>query len=77
MTATERNLAAIAEFISGCYADVRYELLNDNPLAAAKYHLSDMEYCFAENPKIYRENEMLRFGEIAREYGVRNLIMEL
>ena len=77
MTATEHNLAAIAEFLSGCYTDVRYELLNYNPLAEAKYHLVEMEYCFKENPKMYRREEMLRFGEIVRAHGIRNLIVEM
>lgn len=77
MTATEHNLAAIAEFLSGLYADVRYELLNYNPLAEAKYHLVDMEYCFTENPKMYRREEMIRFGEIVRDHGIRNLILEV
>ncbi|MCD8018990.1 MAG: glycyl-radical enzyme activating protein [Clostridiales bacterium] len=75
-TATEKNLSAIAEFLSGLYPNVHYELLNYNPLAEAKYHLVDFEYCFEKNQKLYTKEEMLRFGEIVRQHGIRHLIME-
>ncbi len=76
-TATENNLAAIAKFVSGIYPDVKYELLNYNPLAEAKYHLVDRTYCFNENPKLFTKEEMRAFGRIAQQHGIRNLIMEL
>lgn len=75
-TATKHNLAAVAEFLSGIYPQVRYELLNYNPLAEAKYHLVGREYCFQENPRLYTRAQMLEFGEIVKEHGIRNLIME-
>lgn len=78
MTATEENLAAIAEFLSGIYPEVHYELLNYNPLAAAKYHLVGREYCFEENnPKMYTKEEMVSFGNIACAYGIKNLVLEI
>lgn len=76
-TATEHNLAAIAEFLSGIYPKVHYELLNYNPLAEAKYHLVDREYCFKENPKLYTKAQMKEFGEIVKSHGIRHLIMEI
>lgn len=76
-TATEHNLAAIAGFLSDIYPEVHYELLNYNPLAKAKYHLVDREYCFKENPKLYTKTQMLKFGEIVKQHGIRNLIMEI
>lgn len=76
MTATKENIQGIASFISGIYPDVSYEILNYNPLAEAKYHLVDMEYCFDENPKLYPAEKMQEFGDWAREAGVRNVIIE-
>ncbi|MDO4268786.1 MAG: glycyl-radical enzyme activating protein [Eubacteriales bacterium] len=75
-TATRQNLAAIAEFLSGIFPEVSYELLNYNPLAEAKYRLVDKTYCFQENPGLYTRKQMQEFGSIVREHGIRNLIME-
>lgn len=76
-TATKHNLAATAEFLSCLYPEVHYELLNYNPLAEAKYHLVEREYCFKENPKMYTKAQMTAFGELVREHGIKNLIMEI
>lgn len=74
LTATRENIRAIAGFIAGIYPEVSYELLNYNPLAKAKYNLVGKEYCFAENPRVYTEEEMEVFRTFAREAGVKNLI---
>ncbi len=76
-TATEENLSEVAKFLSGVYPDVKYELLNYNPLAKAKYHLVDKEYCFVENPEKYTKEQMTGFGEIVKRNGIKNLIMEI
>lgn len=76
-TTEEENLAAIAKFLSDLYPEVKYELLNYNPLAEAKYHLVGREYCFTENPKLYTKSQMLAFGEIVKAHGIRNLILEI
>lgn len=76
-TATEENLGAIAHFLTEIYPDVKYELLNYNPLAQAKYHLVGRKYCFKENPKTYSREQMCRFGEIVKQNGIKNLIMEI
>lgn len=76
ITTTKENIQGIAAFISSVYPDVSYEILNYNPLAEAKYHLVDMEYCFEENPKLYSKEQMQEFGEWAKHAGVRNLIIE-
>lgn len=73
-TATKNNIGSIAKFISDIYSEVKYELLNYNPLAEAKYGLLNKEYCFKKNPKLYTDDEMMRFGEIARKNGIKNLI---
>jgi len=77
MTAEEENIAGIAGFISSVLPDVRYELLNYNPLAGAKYHLVGRKYCFEKNPEKYTAAEMRHFAEIADRSGVRNTIAEV
>lgn len=76
MTAIKENIYHIAKFLTSIYPDVRYELLNYNPLAEAKYKLVDREYCFKENPRMYTEEEMNEFRQIARDAGIKNLIGE-
>lgn len=76
-TATEENLSKIAQFLSGLYPEVSYELLNYNPLAEAKYHLVDREYCFEVNPKLYTKEQMSAFGQIAKDNRIKNLILEI
>lgn len=74
-TATKKNISDICKYISDIYPNVRYELLNYNPLAKAKYNLVDnLDYCFEENPKMYNDEQMEEFYVIAYSAGVRNLI---
>ncbi|MDQ7992989.1 MAG: glycyl-radical enzyme activating protein [Propionicimonas sp.] len=77
VTATPGNIAGIARFISGLYPEVRYELLNYNPLAAAKYDLlPGAAYLFPAggNPPMFTRDQLAGFGAIARAAGVRNLV---
>ena len=76
LTASPDNIAAISTFISNCYSKVRYELLNYNPLAKAKYSYLDMEYCFNENPKLYTNEQMEQFYAIAQTHGIQQFIKE-
>lgn len=76
MTATSENIAQIAKFISSNYSDVKYEMLNYNPLAKAKYSYLDMDYCFDENPKLYTQAQMDEFYQIALNNGIKNLLKE-
>lgn len=76
MTARRENIAAIAKFLHTCYEAVHYEILNYNPLAKAKYEYLDMQYCFDENPKLYTKKEMESFYQIAKDQGIRNLVIE-
>ena len=57
MTATKDNIKGIAKYLNGIYQYVSYEILNYNPLAEAKYHLVDREYCFEENEKAEKITE--------------------
>lgn len=77
MTTDAENIAGIAEFITGIYPDVKYEILNYNPLAQAKYDMVDREFCFDENPPLYSDEQMREFGKIATDHGVKNLLLEI
>ena len=76
ITATEENIAQIARFLTSLDPDVQLELLNYNPLAAAKYPLVDREYCFRENPERFSGEDMEYFRGIARRNGVKNILNE-
>lgn len=76
MTATKDNIKGIAKYLNGIYQYVSYEILNYNPLAEAKYHLVDREYCFEENPKLYTKEQMQEFKNWAVEGGLENIIIE-
>lgn len=76
MTTSKDNIKNISKFISDIYSDVAYEILNYNPLAQGKYSLVDRDYCFKENPKLYSKEQMQYFGSIAKDNGIKNLIIE-
>lgn len=76
-TATDENVAAIARFLASENPDIRYELLNYNPLAAAKYPLVGRAYCFDENPQKFPADEMQHFAAVAREAGLRNVTIDV
>jgi len=74
-TATNDNINDISKYISDIYQNVKYELLNYNPLAKAKYNLIDnLDYCFEENPKMYTDEQMKEFYDVAYNAGIKNLI---
>ena len=63
------------EDFSSIYSKVKYELLNYNPLAKAKYNLiENLDYCFEENPRMYTDEEMKEFYNVAYSTGIKNLI---
>ena len=75
MTAIDNNIKDIAIYISSIYKDVKYELLNYNPLAKAKYSLVDMEYSL-DDYKMFTQDEMNHFYDIVYKTGLKNLIKE-
>lgn len=77
ITAIKDNIVDIAGYISSIYPDVSYEILNYNPLAEAKYHLINKEFCFEENPKMYTEEQMRELKTWARQGSVNRVIMEV
>lgn len=75
-TADKENIEKISRFISNLYSDVKYEVLNYNPLAESKYEMTGKEYCFKENPPLYSGKEMKDFGKTAEENGIKKIIIE-
>lgn len=74
-TASKENISHISKYISSIYPEVKYELLNYNPLAKAKYNLVDnLDYCFEENPKMYTDEQMKEFQDVSYLSGIKNLI---
>lgn len=76
LTASHKNIEEIVKFLVSIYPDVKYELLNYNPLAQAKYSYIDEEYCFEDNPKQYSQEKMNEFYDLARQSGIHNLIID-
>lgn len=74
-TATKENIGGIARWISGHYPGVKYELLNYNPLASAKYEMTGQDYSLPPHP-MFTGDEMNAFRQTARDNGVMNLIEE-
>ena len=75
-TAYEENIKEISRYISEIYHDVKYEILNYNPLAESKYEMTGKEYCFEKNPSLYTKEEMKNFGNIAEKNGIKKIIIE-
>lgn len=74
-TANKNNIHDISGYISSIYSKVKYELLNYNPLAKAKYNLiNNLDYCFEDNPRMYTDEEMKEFYNVAYSAGIKNLI---
>ena len=76
ITATEENLRAIAAWLAGRNPAVRWELLNYNPLAAAKYPLVGREYGLPAKLPRFSAEQMAAFAELARSAGARNVFYE-
>lgn len=76
MSATDDNIKAISEFLYDIDKDVRYELLNYNPLASSKYDLVDLEYGVDEQYKMFTKEEMNHFYDIILKTGIKNIIKE-
>ncbi len=75
-SADDDNIHAIAEFLCQHDPNVRYELLNYNPLASAKYPLVDREYGIDTNCKMFSKDEMKHYHDLAKQAGIHHLITE-
>ena len=76
MTATDDNITNIANFLINIYPEVKYELLNYNPLASSKYELVDLEYGVDKQYKMFNKEQMQHFYDIVYTTGLKNLIKE-
>ena len=76
ITANDKNIKNIASFLVYLYSDVRYELLNYNPLGLSKYELLNLEYELSKNYRMFNKDEMEHYYRIAAKAGVKNLIRE-
>lgn len=72
-TADDDNLSAIASFLVSQYDNVRYELLNYNPLALAKYSLTSFTYGVRKDARRYTREEMDHFHSVIKDRGIRNV----
>ncbi|ONI46718.1 glycyl radical-activating protein [Candidatus Epulonipiscium fishelsonii] len=79
ITTTAENIEKISSYIFNLYNDVKYEILNYNPLAIAKYNLvEDLKFCFEkDNPSLYTKEEMQTFYNISEKVGIKNLIKSI
>ena len=75
-TALAENVAGIARFLSGCRADVSYELLNYNPLAPAKYPMLGMRYLPGDELAPLSAEQMDAMASVARENGAPGAFWE-
>ncbi len=76
MSATDENITSITKFLIHIYPEVKYELLNYNPLASSKYELVDLEYGVNIKYKMFNKEEMQHFYDIVYQAGLKNLIKE-
>jgi pyruvate formate lyase activating enzyme len=70
-TATADNLAAVAGLIASIDASLPVELMNFNPLAAAKYRRMGREHALAEHTADYTDPELAAFRTILAARGLR------
>lgn len=75
ITATDENIKAVCSYVSGLFPGVKYELLNYNPLASAKYEMTGRTWTL-DKLKPFSKEEMAHFEKAAGEAGIVNLIKE-
>lgn len=76
MSATDDNIINITTFLINIYPEVKYELLNYNPLASSKYELVDLEYGVDKQYKMFTKEQMQHFYDLVYQIGLKNLIIE-
>lgn len=76
ITATDSNISQIVSFLVNIYPDVKYELLNYNPLAASKYELLNEQYALDNNLKMFNNEQMEYFYQLVSKNGLKNIIRE-
>lgn len=76
MSATDDNITSIANFLVNIDPEVKYELLNYNPLASSKYSLVDLEYGVDQQLQMLTQKQMQHYYDIVYQTGLKNLIIE-
>lgn len=76
MTATDDNITNISNFLVSIYPEVKYELLNYNPLALSKYQFVNMEYGVDQQYQMFNKEQMQHFYDVVYQTGLKNLIIE-
>ncbi len=71
MTAEAGNLAGVAEIIASIAPDAPVQLMNFNPLAAAKYQRMRKEHALAGETGSYSEQELAAFRAVLAERGLK------
>ena len=75
MSATDENIHQIVKFLIQINPEVKYEMLNYNPLASAKYELVNLKYGL-ESYQMFTKQQMQHFYDVALQAGIKNLIKE-
>ena len=73
-SATDENIHDIASYLYGLDPDIKYELLNYNPLAQAKYDLTSFDYGLDKDIKAFDQKTMDHYYQIAEDSGIKNII---
>lgn len=76
ITATDENIKQISDFLVKTDPYVKYELLNYNPLASAKYELYNYTYGVDSHEKMFDSLQMEHFFDIVSQCGIKNIIKE-
>jgi len=71
LTATTENLAAVAEAVASIDPAAPVELMNFNPLAAAKYRRMHRPHALAGETASFTEQQMAAFRALFAERGLR------
>lgn len=75
-TATEENIAAIAKDLCQWDSNIRYELLNYNPLASSKYLSLGQPFLMKNETGRYTKEEMKSFRNVAKKEGIQTIVEE-
>ena len=76
VNASEKNIRQIAKQLSSWNQDVKWELLNYNPLAPAKYVYLSKRFLLQKTLKAFTKKEMEKWIQVAKISGIRNIIQE-
>jgi len=71
MTAEEGNLAGVAEIIAGISPETPVQLMNFNPLAAAKYQRMQQPHALAGETRSYSDRELAAFRAVLAGRGLK------